>query len=71
MERGFRTEKRKYDTRRKIAIGALAVRAGLADEPQEVLLGALLDIARRLAADQSERSRLTKIGQEAWGGRDD
>jgi hypothetical protein len=35
-----------------------------------LLLGALLDIARRIKGDECERSKLTAIGVEAFGNDD-
>ena len=41
---------RKADTRNKIQLGGLIVKAGLAEEPAAVLLGLLLEAAERFPA---------------------
>lgn len=61
------TEARKKDTREKIELGGLIVKAGLRFEKRALLLGLLIDGARRLRGDDAERSRLTTIGTEAFG----
>ena len=43
------------------------VKAGLRYEKRAVLLGLLIDAASRLKADESERTRLTALGTEAFG----
>lgn len=58
---------RKKDTRDKIELGGLIVKAGLRFERRALLLGALIDLRTRLKSDDSERSRLTAIGAEAFG----
>jgi hypothetical protein len=67
---GWRTatsDARKKDAREKIELGGLIVKAGLRYERRAVLFGALLELQRRLKADQGERARLTLIGAEAFG----
>ncbi|MGY5810120.1 type IV conjugative transfer system coupling protein TraD [Rhizobium sp. LEGMi198b] len=58
---------RKKDTREKIELGGLIVKAGLRYEKRALLLGLLMEAARRLKGDAQERSRLTAIGAEAFG----
>jgi Conjugal transfer protein TraD len=58
---------RKKDTRDKIELGGLIVRAGLRFEKRALLLGALIDLRERLKSNDNERSRLTAIGAEAFG----
>jgi hypothetical protein len=58
---------RKKDTREKIELGGLIVKAGLRYEKRALLLGALIETARRIRSDEGERSRLTAIGAEAFG----
>jgi hypothetical protein len=67
MGRNATSEARKKDTRDKIELGGLLVKAGLRYEKRALLLGALLDLARRLKSDDTERARLTSIGAEAFG----
>jgi hypothetical protein len=58
---------RKKDTREKIELGGLIVKAGLRYEKRALLLGLLIDAAKRIRGDRAERSRLTTIGAEAFG----
>jgi len=58
---------RKKDTRDKIELGGLIVKAGLRFERRALLLGALIDLQKRLKSDTNERTRLTAIGAEAFG----
>lgn len=48
---------RKADTRRKIQLGGLIVKAGLAGESASVLLGLLLAAARTLSAPDGDAAR--------------
>ncbi len=59
-------EERKKDTREKIELGGLVVKAGLRAEARMLLLGLLIDGRRRIEADDAERKRLTLIGAEAY-----
>ncbi|MCY1667563.1 MULTISPECIES: type IV conjugative transfer system coupling protein TraD [Rhizobium/Agrobacterium group] len=67
MARTTTSDARKKDTREKIELGGLIVKAGLRFEKRAMLLGALLELAGRLKADPGERARLTSIGAEAFG----
>lgn len=67
MAKSASSEARKKDTREKIELGGLIVKAGLRYEPRAVLLGALIELGRRLKGDDAERARLTAIGAEAFG----
>lgn len=67
MQRTMTTQARKKDTRDKIELGGLIVKAGLRYEKRALLLGALIDLNRRLKSDDNERARLTAIGAEAFG----
>jgi hypothetical protein len=60
------SDARKKDTRDKIELGGLIVKAGLRFEKRALLLGALMDLQHRLKSDDSERTRLTAIGAEAF-----
>ena len=70
MARTMTSDTRRQDTREKIELGGLIVKAGLRYEKRALLLGALLDAARRIKGDEGERSRLTAIGVEAFGNDD-
>ncbi|MES5047117.1 type IV conjugative transfer system coupling protein TraD [Rhizobium nepotum] len=67
MARITTSDARKKDTREKIELGGLIVKAGLRFEKRATLLGALIELADRLNADGSERARLMVIGAEAFG----
>ncbi len=58
---------RKKETRDKIELGGLVVKAGLRSEMRSLLLGALIDLRKRLEDDDRERQRLTAIGEKAFG----
>lgn len=61
------SEDRKKDTREKIALGGLIVKAGLRYESRALLLGLLIDGRSRLNGNEAERARLTGIGTETFG----
>ena len=67
MSRNASSDARKRDTRDKIELGGLIVKAGLRFEKRALLLGALIDLQKRLKCDDTERTRLTAIGAEAFG----
>ena len=67
MRQTMSTDARKKDTREKIELGGLIVKAGLRYEKRVLLLGLLLDARYRLQGDDAERSRLTAMGAEAFG----
>ncbi|ABC93019.1 UNVERIFIED_ORG: hypothetical protein GGI57_006259 [Rhizobium aethiopicum] len=71
MARTTTSDARKKDTREKIELGGLIVKAGLRYEKRALLLGALIDLRQRLKADEMERSRLMAIGAEAFGKADE
>ncbi|CUX06727.1 Conjugal transfer protein TraD [Agrobacterium fabacearum S56] len=66
MARTKTTDARRKDTREKIELGGLIVKAGLRYEKRVLLLGILIDASRRIRGDDAERSRLTVIGAEAF-----
>ncbi|PDS33783.1 conjugal transfer protein TraD [Rhizobium anhuiense] len=70
MARTMTSDARKKDTREKIELGGLIVKAGMRYEKRALLLGALIDAARRIKDDEGERTRLTAIGAEAFGNDD-
>ncbi|WP_026784730.1 type IV conjugative transfer system coupling protein TraD [Pleomorphomonas koreensis] len=61
------SEDRKKDTREKIALGGLIVKAGLRYESRALLLGLLIEGRSRLNGNEVERARLMGIGTEAFG----
>ncbi len=64
LEAKARTARRKADAHRKILLGALVIRAGIANLDEPTLLGALLTVAGAAAApDRIERWR--QAGEEA------
>lgn len=67
MSRNLTADARKKDTRDKIELGGLIVKAGLRFEKRALLLGALIELQHRLKSDDSERSRLTAIGTKTFG----
>lgn len=60
---------RKADTRRKIQLGGLIIKAGLAEEDLAVLLGMLTAGARVLSASNAmeSRRRWKELGDRAFG----
>ena len=71
MSRTMTSDARKKDTREKIELGCLIVKAGLRYEKRALLLGALIDLSQRLRSNDTERSRLMAIGAEAFGKTDE
>ncbi len=71
MARTTTSDARKKDTREKIELGGLIVKAGLRYEKRALLLGALIDLSQRLKTNDAERSRLMAIGAEAFGNSDE
>ncbi len=59
------SQHRKRDTREKIQLGGLVVKAGLRTVDRAVILGALIDLAQRLD-NQKEWARLREIGKAAF-----
>ncbi|MFZ5690295.1 MAG: type IV conjugative transfer system coupling protein TraD [Pseudomonadota bacterium] len=66
MARAQTTADRKKDTREKIQLGGLIVKAGLRYEKRALLLGMLIDAAQRIRASDAERERLAAIGTKAF-----
>lgn len=67
MAKGMTTEARKKDTREKIELGGLIVKAGLRHEKRALLLGLLIDASNQIKGNEAERLRLTSIGAGAFG----
>lgn len=70
MAKTMSSDARKKDTRDKIELGGLIVKAGLRHQKRALLLGALIDVSRRIREDEGERARLTALGVEAFGNDD-
>ena len=66
MRQASQSDARRRDTREKIQLGGLIVKAGLRYEKRALLLGLLIDGASRIAANEAERERLTAIGSDAF-----
>lgn len=66
MARTTISDARKKETREKIELGGLIVKAGLRYEKRALLLGALVDLSHRLKSDEGERARLIALGAEAF-----
>jgi hypothetical protein len=66
MARAQTTADRKKDTREKIQLGGLIVKAGLRYEKRALLLGMLIDAAQRARVSEAERERLAAIGTKAF-----
>ncbi|WP_168350011.1 type IV conjugative transfer system coupling protein TraD [Rhizobium leguminosarum] len=67
MAKTMTSDARKRDTREKIELGGLIVKAGLRYEKRALLLGLLIDANNRIRGDEAEKSRLTAVGAEAFG----
>lgn len=65
MNRLATSQARKKDTREKIALGRLVLKAGLQAGQHDLLLGLLMDGRRRAERDEDEHARLVAIGMEA------
>jgi hypothetical protein len=64
---------RREDTRRKIELGGLVIKAGLGGEPSAIILGALALAAKALngADADASRTRLLAAGNAAFEGKQD
>ena len=67
MRQASQSDARRRDTREKIQLGGLIVKAGLRYEKRALLLGMLIDARQRVTGDDNERKRLMKIGEQAFG----
>ncbi|NTB87800.1 conjugal transfer protein TraD [Agrobacterium tumefaciens] len=61
-----RNEDRKKDTREKIQLGGLVVKAGLRDIDKAVLLGWLMELPKHLNDAEGEWARLQSIGKRGF-----
>ena len=66
-QEAVRNNTRREDTRRKIQLGGLVIKAGIGDLPPAVILGVLLDGAERVA-NTAELTRLKQLGHLALVG---
>lgn len=66
MARTTISDARKKETREKIELGGLIVKAGLRYEKRALLLRALVELSHRLKSDEGERARLIALGAEAF-----
>ena len=66
MHQMSQSEARKKDTREKIQLGGLIAKAGLRYEKRALLLGLLIDAAKRISGDEAERDRLMAIGEKGF-----
>lgn len=53
---------RKADTFRKIQLGGLVIKAGIADQPPAVILGVLIEALEQMQADPSRTARYKAFG---------
>ncbi|KMO37511.1 conjugal transfer protein TraD [Methylobacterium aquaticum] len=60
-----RNEERRRDAHKKITLGGLIVKAGLADIPSNVLLGLLVEGRERIR-DPAEEERLARLGDKEF-----
>lgn len=60
---GERERLRKAETRRKIQLGGLIVKAGLEEEPSNILLGLLCDAKNNLS---HEKERWRQLGDQEF-----
>ena len=67
MQRSATSNARKKDTREKIELGGLIVKAGLRYEKRSLLLGLLIDAAKRIRGDETEKARLAANSAKAFG----
>jgi hypothetical protein len=67
-----REQLRKEDTRHKIELGGLVIKAGLGDEDRAVILGALLDAASAINGPNgaADKERLGAVGKRAFASGD-
>ena len=59
-------KKRKADTRRKIELGGLVIKAGMDQYPKDVILGSLLSAIDELEQDRSIEAIFSKRGKNQF-----
>ena len=57
---------RKADTFRKIQLGGLIIKSGIADQPPAVVLGALIEALEQLQSDPSRAARFKALGDACF-----
>jgi Conjugal transfer protein TraD len=65
---------RKTDTYRKIQLGGLVIKSGMAGQPPTVILGALIEALQRMQSDRSHAARYKVLGDASFArgqGRDE
>ena len=62
------TDHRKADTRHKIELGGLVIKAGLGDLDKAVILGLLIEARERMNGSngRAEFERYSKVGSDAF-----
>jgi len=59
-------QERRLDTRKKIELGGLVIKAGLQNLPKDILLGGLLDLVEKLESEPELETLLQSKGQNAF-----
>ena len=62
----MKASERKQDTRHKIQLGGLIVKAGLGGEEKALILGILLEAKRAIENSKIEKSHFLSIGKSAF-----
>jgi hypothetical protein len=62
----MRVTERKQDTRHKIQLGGLIVKAGLGEEDKALILGILLEAKKAMETSKIEKSHFLAIGKSAF-----
>ena len=57
---------RKADTYRKIQLGGLVIKSGMADQPPAVILGALIEALQQMQSDPSRADRFKALGDACF-----
>ena len=61
-------QERRKDTRQKIELGGLVIKAGLQDLPKDIILGGLIDLMQKLNTEPELETVLRSIGKNAFLG---
>ena len=61
-------QERRKDTRQKIELGGLVIKAGLQDLPKDIILGGLIDLMEKLNTEPELETVLRSIGKNAFLG---
>ena len=61
----LKLKERKADTRRKIQLGGLVIKANIADEAAAVILGILIDAAQEMGANEQLKENYRASGDAA------